>query len=323
MENIASELKRIIIEESYVISKKEALELYEYENLQELLDCADEIRKKCAGSKSDVCSIINAKQGACSENCSYCAQSAHWKTGCAAGKMIDPEWACDQAKKCVENKVKRLSLVTAGRGLGGKDFETGIECFRKMEEATSGKVKFCASFGIIGKDKMDELKKCGVVRYHHNLESGRNFYSKICTTHSYDERLETIKAAKEAGLEICSGGIIGLGESRGDRIDMAFELRNLGVHSVPVNVLNPIKGTPLESMKILDKEEILRTIAVFRFIMPDQVIRCAAGRKSLGKNGRDAFMAGSNALISGDFLTVEGSTNEEDLRMLAELGYEF
>lgn len=323
MENIATELKRKIIEESYVISKQEALELYDHHDLQELLDCADEIRKKCAGNKSDVCSVINAKQGSCSENCTYCAQSAHWKTGCVSGKMIDPESAAVQSKRCVENRIKRLSLVTAGRGLNGKDFETGIECFRKMDESAAGKLKFCASFGIIGKEKMDDLKKVGVVRYHHNLESGRNFYSKICTTHSYDERLETIRAAKEAGLEICSGGIIGLGESREDRVDMALELRQLDVQSVPVNVLNPIKGTPLEDMKILDKEEVLRTIAVFRFIMPAQVIRCAAGRKSLGKNGRDAFMAGSNALISGDFLTVEGSTNEEDLQMLAELGYEF
>lgn len=322
MKDLVDELSEKIISENYLITKEEALALYAYEDSEKLFAAADSIRKNCAGNKSDICSIINAKRGGCSENCRYCAQSAWWKTDCPVEKMITPEEASRQTKSAFENNVKRISLVTAGRGLKGNDFETGINCFEKMAEVTEGKMKFCASFGILGEEEMARLKNCGVVRYHHNLESGKNFYSNICTTHSYEERVETILAAKKHGLEICSGGIIGLGETREDRIDMALELRRLDVQSVPVNVLTAIKGTPLENVPPLSSDEILRTIAVFRFIMPKQVIRCAAGRKKIGKNGRDAFMAGSNALISGDFLTVEGSGIKEDFEMLKELGYE-
>lgn len=312
-------LKKKIIEEKYSITKEEAIALFD-QPLEELAKAANEIRIACAPKSTSVCSIISAKQGKCSENCKYCAQSAHWETGCSCHAMISPEDAVPQCRKAIENRVSRLSLVTSGRGLKGNEFNQALECFREIKKATDGKLLLCASHGILSYDQMLQLKEAGVVRYHHNIETSRNHYAKICTTHTFEDRIETIKNAKKAGLEICCGGIIGMGESLEDRIDFAFTIKELDVQSVPVNILNPIPGTPLENLSPLSKEEILKSIAIFRFIMPSQFIRCAAGRKALGKNGRDAFLSGANALISGDFLTVEGSTNTEDIEMLEELG---
>lgn len=313
------ELEEKIVNRNYKITKEEALKLYD-EDLKELCVAANRIRIKCSGRVSSVCSIVNAKSGNCSENCKYCAQSAHWKTQCEKTPFIQPEKAAEYSDKAYRNSVSRISLVASGRGVSGKEFNQGIECFKQMQQKTPD-MALCASFGIIPFEKMQKLAECGVTRYHHNLEAGKNFYANICTTHTYDERIETIKNAQKAGLEICCGGIIGMGETRSDRIDMALEIRDLNVQSVPINVLTPIPGTPLQDIAEISKEEVLKTIAIFRFVMPAQVLRCAAGRKKLGNNGIDAFNAGANALISGDFLTVSGSTNEEDIQMLKSLGY--
>ena len=285
-------IKEKIIKENYRITKEDALALFD-QPLEELAKAANEIRLACAPKTTSVCSIISARQGKCGENCKYCAQSAHWKTSCTSHSMIKPENAIPQCKKAIENKVSRLSLVTSGVGLKGQEFDQALECYKEILKTTDGKLLLCASHGIISYEQMVQLKEAGVVRYHHNVETSRNYFSKICTTHTYE-----------------------------DRIDLAMTIRDLEVQSVPVNILNPIPGTPLENIEKISKEEALKTIAVFRFIMPSQFIRCAAGRKSLGQNGRDAFLSGANALISGDFLTVEGSTNKEDLEMLEELGLE-
>lgn len=314
------ELTDKICNDNYKITKEEALELYDWPDLNQLCSGADRIREVFCKDGASICSIINAKQGGCSEDCKYCAQSAHWKTSCVRQDMISKEKAVDICKKALDNNVSRISLVTAGRGTKGKDFDHIIECFKDIQEKTGNKMRTCASLGIIEPSCMVRLKEAGVVRYHHNLETGRNFYPNICTTHTYDERVATIKAARAAGLSSCSGGIIGMGESRADRIDMAFELRELGVESVPVNVLSPIKGTPFENNEPISREEILRTIAVFRYILTSFVIRCAAGRKALGENGVDAFKSGANGLITGDFLTLEGSDCTEDFEMISSLG---
>lgn len=314
-------IKNIIINENYKVTKEECLLLFK-EPLEQLAAAANEIRITCAPKSTSVCSIISARQGKCGEDCKYCAQSSWWKTGCTCHPMIQAEDAIAQCKKAIANKVSRLSLVTSGVGLKGKEFDQALECYREIIKATEGKLLLCASHGIISYEQMVQLKEAGVVRYHHNIETSRNYFPKICSTHTYDQRIETIRNAKKAGLEICSGGIIGMGETIEDRIDFAMTIRDLEVQSVPVNILNPIKGTPFETLEPLSQEEILKTIAVFRFIMPAQFIRCAAGRKKLGKNGRAAFLSGANALISGDFLTVEGSSNQEDLEMLEELGLE-
>lgn len=321
MNNFLSKLENAVIKENRKITKEEALQLYSTENAGELFEAANRIRKNCCKNTSSVCSIINAKTGSCGENCSYCAQSAHWNTSCGASEIISPEKSTELCGRALKNRVSRISLVTSGRGLSGKDFEAALENFRAIKEKFKDKIRLCASLGILSLEQMQALKLAGVERYHHNIETGENYFPKICTTHSYSDRIRTIQNAKKAGLEICSGGIIGLGESIGDRIDMAIELHGLDVQSVPVNILSPIKGTPLENAEPLAQEEALRIISVFRFIMPSQTIRCAAGRKSLGKNGEAAFLAGANALISGDFLTIPGSTNDEDILMLEKLGY--
>lgn len=315
------EIERKIIEEHYEISRQEALALFDFP-LEKLSAAADRIRKSCAPKTTSVCSIISAKQGSCGENCKFCAQSAHWKTSCTSHCMVNAEKVLEYCNRAIENKVSRLSLVTSGGALSPKDFDKAVECYKQVIPKLNGKLLMCASHGMLEYDDMIRLKQSGVVRYHHNLETSKNYFDKICTSHSYDDRINTILAAKKAGLEICCGGIIGMGESIEDRIDLAMAIRELDVQSVPVNVLNPIPGTPFENLTVLTKEEILKTIAVFRFIMPSQFIRCAAGRKSLGKNGEDAFLSGANALISGDFLTVEGSSNREDIEMLEHLGLE-
>lgn len=321
MNTFLSELENSIIKENHKVTKEEATQLYEIEQVSELFEAADRIRKKCCANTSSVCSIINAKMGKCSENCAYCAQSAHWETSCQTSPIIQVQDSIQFCERALENHISRISLVTSGRGLSEKDFEAALKNFKAIKETFKDKIKLCASLGILSFEQMEQLKLAGVDRYHHNIETGKNYFSKICTTHSYSDRIQTILNAKKAGLEICSGGIIGLGESREDRIDMAIELRELEVQSVPINILTPIKGTPLENAEKIPREEALRTISIFRFIMPSQTIRCAAGRKTLGNNGEDAFLAGANALISGDFLTTPGSSNSEDISMLEKLGY--
>ena len=234
--------------------------------------------------------------------------------------MILPEDATLTAEKAAAGHITRISLVTAGRALSGKDFDTALECFRTISRKCGKKLKLCASLGILAPEQMEQLKAAGVTRYHHNIETSESFFPSICTTHTYKDRINTIRAAQNAGLEICSGGIIGMGESRKDRIEFAAAIRNLNVQSVPVNILTPIAGTPFQDIPSVSTEEILRTIAVFRFMMPSQTIRCAAGRKTIGNNGERAFRSGANALISGDFLTTSGSSTAEDIAMLKRLG---
>ncbi len=303
--------------DGYDITKQEALKLY-MEPSEELYQAADEIRKTLAGNKVDLCSIVNGKSGRCSENCTYCAQSGHFKTGVKEYSLLSYEEIKAHAKESEDEGVDRFSIVTSGKGLDGQDFETVVEYYEKLNNECN--ISLCASHGILNKNSLVKLKRAGVKRYHHNIETSRNFYNKICTTHTYDDRIKTINEAKNAGFEICSGGIIGLGESREDRIDMALELRYLNVLSIPVNALMPIKGTPLENQEVLNEEEILRTIAIFRFINPKANIRLAAGRNLLSNNGDKAFKAGANATITGNLLTTCGNKICDDKEMIRSLG---
>ena len=257
MNNFLHELENAVINENHKVTKEEAIQLYETEQASELFGAADRIRKSCCTNSSSVCSIINAKMGKCGENCKYCAQSAHWKTSCQTTSIIQPQESIKFCERALENHVSRISLVTSGRGLSGKDFEAAIGNFKAIKEKLKDKIKLCASLGILSFEQMQELRLAGVERYHHNIETGRNYFANICTTHSYNDRIQTILNAKKAGLEICSGGIIGLGESREDRIDLALELRRLEVQSVPINILTPIKGTPLENAEKISQEEAL------------------------------------------------------------------
>lgn len=305
------------------ITKIEALKLANEPNLAEILDATNEIRKKFCGEKFNFCSIINAKSGKCSENCKYCAQSAHFDTNCEVHGILPSEVVLNDAKNCEISGIHRYSLVASGRGLKGKsaDMKKVAEIYEILAQNT--KIHLCASFGIADFEALSKLKQSGVKTYHHNLETSRRFFSQICTTHSYDERVETIKNAKLAGLDICSGGLFGLGESFEDRIDMAFELRNLGVTSVPINILTPIKGTPLQNATPLSEDEILRIIAVFRFIMPSVFLRFAGGRNNLKNSVKTALNSGINSAITGNFLTTCGDNVENDKILVKSCGFDY
>ncbi|WP_373897809.1 biotin synthase BioB [Haloimpatiens sp. FM7315] len=319
MENIILKLENKI-NKGETINFEEALLLSNVENTEELLKAADQIRIKFNGKNVELCSIMNAKSGRCSEDCKYCAQSAHYCTNVEEYNLVDEKKALKLALENEHEGVNKFSLVTSGRGLMGDDFEKILDIYKYLKKNV--KIKLCASLGIIDYSELSKLKKAGVLSYHHNLETSRDYYKKICTTHTYDERIETIINAKKAGLKICSGGIIGMGETMEDRIKLALELQNLEIESIPINVLNPIKGTPLENTPPLTQEEILKTIAIFRFINPKAYIRLAGGRNLLENFGESCFKAGVNATITGNYLTTSGNKISEDIQMIKNLGLE-
>lgn len=300
------------------ISKSEALQLVEA-NLEELCEAANEIRGKFCGNKFEICTIINAKSGRCSENCKFCAQSAHYKVDVEKYPLMSSDQILSAAKHDDDAGVQRFSPVTSGRRLTKSEIESLCESMKKIKENTN--LKICASCGLLDSDDLQKLKESGLSRYHNNLESSENFFKMVCSTHTTEDKIETIEAAKDQGLEICSGGIMGLGESWEDRVDMAFMVHDLRAVSIPVNMLSPIIGTPYEHNKVLDVDEMRRICAIYRFINPKVFIRLAGGRGLLQDKGRSCLQSGANALISGDMLTTAGITIERDLQMIKELGY--
>lgn len=286
--------------------------------LEKLQNGAKLIQEKFFGNRIDFCTIINGKSGRCGEDCKYCAQSARHKTGIDEYPFLPPEKILEVALSDEKAGVNRFSIVTSGRNLDEKSFELAIETYKLLRDKL--KIELCASHGILTAEQLKKLKSAGVKRYHHNLETSRRFFPQICTTHTFDDRIRTIKLAQAADLEVCSGGIIGMGENWQDRIDLAFELANLGIKSIPINILNPIKGTPLENLKILAPEDILRTIAIFRYINPTANVRLAAGRKFLPDNGASAFLHGASAAITGNMLTTSNTNIKSDLKLLNSLG---
>lgn len=301
------------------ITREEALGLYE-QPLEELCEKADEIRRHFCGNGFDICTIINGKSGRCSENCKFCAQSAHNHTGAAEYPLLSAEEITVQAKRNDEQGVLRYSIVTSGKRLSEEEVDEMCEAIRKIRQETG--IAVCISFGLLKEEQYRKLKEAGASRVHNNLETSRRNFPNICTTHTFEDKIEAIRAAQAAGLSVCSGGIMGLGETIEDRIDMAFTLRELQIKSVPVNMLNPIPGTPLAQNEKLTAEDMRRIIAVYRFILPDASIRLAGGRGLLEDKGRGCFLSGANAAISGDMLTTAGITVETDMKLLKELGYE-
>lgn len=301
------------------ITKEEAIELYKIKDIEELLRAANEIREHYMGNKVDLCTIMNAKSGRCSEDCKYCAQSSHYRTGIEEYPLVTKEAALKRARENMSLGVHHFSLVTSGSVLKGDDFNTILEIFAYLHKELP-ELKLCASLGMISLGQAQQLKMVGVETYHHNLETGKNFFHNICTTHTYDERMQTIHKVQEAGVYVCSGGIIGMGETIEDRIDMALELRNLGIKSVPINVLNPIPGTPLENKVILKPQEILQTMAIYRFILPMAYIRYAGGRQVLKQYQEKGFQGGVNAALVGNYLTTIGKRIEDDIKMITALG---
>jgi len=306
------------------VSREEGRWLFELENsadIFDLLSWANRIREHFKGNKIHLCSIVNVKAGACSENCKFCSQSAAYQTDSPRYGLIEKEPVLTAAAEAKTNGVTALGLVAAWRGLDEGPVLDEI-CERLEELKASGQARPDASLGIIKNQKVAQrLKDSGLECYNHNLESSRRFFPQVCTTHSYEERVETIRHLKEAGIKICSGGILGMGETREDRCELAFSLKELGAHIIPINILNPIPGTPFGDREPLAPMEILKSIACFRFILPKQEIMIAGGR---AVNLRDLqsliFAAGASALMVGNYLTTLNQPVEKDLQMLKDLG---
>lgn len=317
--NLVEKLKSKVLAGGEV-TREEALELMDAP-LEELSQAADQLREHFCGDRFDLCTIVNGKCGKCSEDCKYCAQSAHYHTSLEESyPLLSTE---ELVKGAAENKrqgVLRYSIVTSGRKLSDREVDQVCESIRAIREQVG--IEVCVSFGLLGEEAFRKLKEAGASRVHCNLESSRRYFPQVCTTHTYDEKIETMKAARRAGLSVCSGGIIGLGETMEDRIDMVLTARELGVKSVPVNLLNPIPGTPYEHNPVLTEDELRRVVAIFRFLIPDGNIRLAGGRGLLEDKGARCFCSGANAAISGDMLTTAGITVERDLEMLRKLGYQ-
>lgn len=298
----------------------ELLELYNLP-IDELVDISSKVARKNFGNEVDFCSIISAKTGKCGENCKYCAQSSHYRTNIETHDLVSLAAVEKSALSAKETGVGCFSVVTSGKGTTAEDFDKILEMISLLKNM--GGFTVSASLGIIGEKELLQLKEAGLQRYHHNINTCKSYHGEICTTHSYEDRVKTIELAKKCGLEVCSGVIIGMGESRRQRVEMAVELAELKPCSVPLNFLHPIEGTPLEScVDLIDEEEILRTIAIFRIALPESDIRYAGGRmlRFSPKYQELGFKAGINGMLVGNYLTTIGVEPEEDLKLLEKSG---
>lgn len=307
------------------ITPMEAIELITVKDADTmlLLAMADKIRQQYNDDAVDLCAIINGRSGKCPENCKFCAQSAHYQTGVTEYPLLSADEVVATAKKAKEAGAVRFSIVTSGRDTTNpREFKEIIQALTRVKDEVS--IEICCSLGLLSYNQALELKSIGVTRYHANIETAPSYFPKICSTHTYSDKMGAIENAKKAGIRICSGGIFGLGETPEQRVEMAFELKRLGVTSIPLNILNPIKGTPFEYNKPLSPLEILRAFAVFRFILPTALIRTAGGREV---NLRDlqalALSGGLNGIMVGGYLTTGGRSPQEDLRLITDLGRSF
>jgi biotin synthase len=306
------------------INREDALWLFQLEStsdIYDLLSWANRIREQFKGNRIHLCSIVNVKAGACPENCRFCSQSALYQTESPRYSLIESGPILAAAKEAADNGVTALGLVAAWRGL--EEGPVLDDICRKFEDLKkSGQARPDASLGMISRQTVaDRLKAAGVECYNHNLETSERFFPQVCSTHAYEERVQTIRFLKQAGIKICSGGILGMGETREDRCSLAFSLRDLGVDFVPINILNPVPGTPFANKDALPPLEILKSIACFRFILPRQEIMLAGGRAvNLRDLQSQIFMAGASALMVGNYLTTLNQPVAQDLQMIKDLG---
>lgn len=279
---------------------------------------ADGVRSDHTDSRLDLCTILNAKSGACSEDCKFCAQSVRHKTHIEPYPLKPDKEILAAAAQAKKNGSGRFGIVTSGNTLTKGELARLAGSVSRIRSKIG--IKVCGSLGKLSEKDLAALKRAGMGRYHHNIETSRRFFSKVATTHTFDERLGTIRAAKAAGLEICSGGIIGLGETWRDRIDMALLLKELDVDSVPINILVPIDGTPLEGANNISCVDAIKTIAIFRIILKDKVVKLAAGRETALKDFQAAaFLSGANGMLIGGYLTVKGRSALEDKKLIKEI----
>jgi len=291
------------------------------EFLMHLMAAADRVRMHFKGNRFDSCSLVNARSGLCGEDCSFCAQSRHHHTDCDTYGLLSTEEILASARAAQESGASRFCTVTSGGALSDKEFDRLIDTLQRVHDEVD--IALDASLGFLDDERASRLAAAGVTRYNHNLETSRDHYPKICSTHTYDQRVATVRQAMSHGFSACCGGIMGLGESPSQRLDLAFTLAELGVDCVPINILNPRPGTPLENAVSPEPLEVMKTVALFRLILPRATIKIAGGReKNLGDFQAMALRAGANGMIIGGYLTTSGRSVEDDLRMVRQAGFE-
>lgn len=304
------------------ITREEALWAAGYADLDALCDAANEVCRRWQGTDVDSCSIVNARSGMCGEDCKWCAQATRHPTGCETYNFLDEEEVIGGAEANEKAGIRRFSLVTSGRAVSKRDLKKFCETYSRLAKDTG--LYLCASMGLLGEEEMQMLKDAGVKRYHCNMETSSGVFPTLCSTHTPEDKRRTIAAARKCGMDVCSGGIIGMGETISDRIDFAFELSELDVDSVPINILNPIPGTPLEHTPLISEEDIIRTVAIFRFILPKKSLRFAGGRMRLSHASMLRIMTGGmNGVLMGDMLTTVSNTISDDRKLFEEAGLRF
>lgn len=288
-------------------------------NLKELAKCANEITRDFNGSKVDVEQLNNIKKNACSEDCTFCGQSAFFDTGIETYELPTPEEIVTKAQKAKDEGAESYCLVAAWREPSSRDFEKVCKIISEINDKVEITIE--CSLGFLTKEQARKLKKLKVKRYNHNLETAKSKFSEICTTHTYEDRLKTLEIARNAGLELCTGGIIGLGETREQRLELALELARLYPEEVTINMLVPIPGTPLELQTELSNSEILRMFSVIRFLLPESVIKISGGRETnLDDSGEELLQSGANGIITAGYLTMTGNEAKKDLEMIEKIG---
>ena len=318
MESVSGLEKKI--EEGYRPDYDEALSLMRSLSLEDLCALAHALRLRYQGKRVDMCSIMNARSGKCGEDCKWCSQSRFHHTDIEVYPLVDAEAALREAVHNASKGVSRFSLVTSGRTLSPADIERICAIYRRI--GSECPIKLCASLGLLNREQLFQLKESGVTRYHCNLETAPSYFPQVCTTHTIEEKLQTIEWAREVGLEICSGGIIGMGESEEQRVEFALAIRQTGAVSIPVNILNPIPGTRLAGMPPLKDEEVIRAVAMIRILNPEASVRLAGGRSRIKAVEPELFRCGISGSIVGDLLTTTGSDIDTDKAMFLRLGFE-
>lgn len=314
------EMAEMLINDEGEISREQALELAHADagETMDLIACAGKIRQNFMAPTVFKCTIINAKSGMCPEDCAFCAQSAHHHTHAQTYDLLSARELEETGLKMAEAGATNYSVVTSGTCLTDQELDTVCGVARRLKEKTD--LTLCASVGLLHADGAHKLKAAGISRYHHNLETARSHFKTICSTHDYDDDIETVKLAKKAGMIVCSGGIFGMGESWAQRVELAFTIKSLDVDSVPINFLNPIKGTPMADQPMLSPMEALKVIAIYRYIFPRKDITICGGREATLKDFQSwVFVAGANGLMVGNYLTTQGRNFKTDLDMITAL----
>lgn len=296
------------------ITKEKLLKLYN-EDLDTLLKESAKYMK----DKIEFCSLVNARNGKCSQNCKYCAQSSHYNTDVESYPLIKPEEVKKAVLEAKENHVNRFAIVTSGKSPDESDFDGILDLIKEVNKAEG--IKSCASIGILTEDQAKKLSEAGLVRFHHNINTSSSYYGEVCTTHSWQDRLNTCKLVKKYGMELCCGVILGMGETVEQRVEMALELREIHPDSIPINILMPIKNTPFENyFDKIDEENILRTLAIFKIANPDSILRFCGGRMRLSEeNQRKALQSCVEGILTGNYLTTTGKSPKEDIALVKEL----